>query len=101
MANLERLWQSNGRANIFGGRAQAEPQGEAEGTTSGDDQHDTAQARREAGRQEARRQQQSYFEPRTMAPTNSYADNSGWAPPYTWDPENPMYVPAFSHIRDM
>ena len=33
-----------------------------------------------------------------MAPTISYTDSSGWAPPYTWDPANPMYVPAiFAH----
>ena len=57
-----------------------------------------SRADREAEAQEIRQQQQSYFDARTMAPTASVNDQSGWTPPYTWNHGNPVYMPAtFTH----
>ena len=47
-----------------------------------------------------REQQRTYYEAHTMAPTTSYTDNSGWAPPYTWQPAQTLNTPAFfAHPR--
>ena len=78
MANLERLRQA------AAGQVQQSP-----GNTHAD---------REAEAQEVRQHQQSYYDARTMAPTTSVNDQSGWSPPYMWNHGNPMYMPAiFTH----
>ena len=39
---------------------------------------------RDAEREELRQRQRTYYETYSMAPTTSFTDNSGWAPPYPW-----------------
>ena len=91
MANLERLRQQAGPwGNVFGQRP--------ENAYFPERGQNDATARREVELQEIRRRQQAFYEARAMAPTTSYTESSGWVPPYTWDPANPMYVPAiFAH----